>query len=624
MRVWLGVALALAVACGDDDGSTDAGTDSGGSDSGMLDATSDVGGDDAGDPDAGDPDAGDAGCPDDDGDGVCNDEDQCINGDDAADADGDGVADACDACLGSDDAMDDDGDTVPDGCDCDTSADMCDANATCAEAMTGVECTCNDGYMGDGATCDPVDCGMLDPPDDGSVDAAVTTFESEATYSCDTGFTLAGEPTRTCQADGTWSGDAPICSSIDCGALTPPADGMVDVPSTGFSSVATYTCNDGYVLMGDTTRTCQNDSMWSGAEPTCTFVDCGSLPPLPEGMVTTDRTSFGGTATYTCNPGFTLNGAPTRTCRAGGSWSGSAPTCDPVDCGSLTPPANGDVVAPTTTLGSIASYFCDAGFMMSGGTASRTCQTDGTWDGTPPMCVPEIIDCGAPPSPTNGSVSAPDTTAGNFATYSCNSGFRQFTGEYAICQADGTWLGRAPECLPLLTCACDQFAEDERVQAAVAMPGGAAGVTQGQLGTVIAASTTRDLIQWDGWTGGHDGNCSFASCGTCMDLPVDQGRWYTTCGDIGEYRLTCSCGGIWYPGDRVVALVDNPRGATDILRGRQGTVVAGGNATGNDILIQWDAWSGGHNGFCFASQCGTCVASGNSRWYTDCDEIGRP
>ncbi len=32
-------------------------------------------------------------------------------------------------------------------------------------------------------------------------------------------------------------------------------------------------------------------------------------------------------ATYTCNPGFTLNGGSTRTCGSDGVWSGFAPTC---------------------------------------------------------------------------------------------------------------------------------------------------------------------------------------------------------------------------------------------------------------------------------------------------------
>ena len=38
-----------------------------------------------------------------------------------------------------------------------------------------------------------------------------TTFESTAEYGCNEGFTLSGSQSRTCQADGTWSGTDPVC-----------------------------------------------------------------------------------------------------------------------------------------------------------------------------------------------------------------------------------------------------------------------------------------------------------------------------------------------------------------------------------------------------------------------------
>ena len=37
------------------------------------------------------------------------------------------------------------------------------------------------------------------------------TFESIAEYGCNEGFTLSGNQSRTCQADGTWSGVDPVC-----------------------------------------------------------------------------------------------------------------------------------------------------------------------------------------------------------------------------------------------------------------------------------------------------------------------------------------------------------------------------------------------------------------------------
>ena len=57
-----------------------------------------------------------------------------------------------------------------------------------------------------------VDCGNPDPSDpNGSLDVSSTTLGSEATYSCNPGFTLVGTEVAVCQADGQWSSQAPVC-----------------------------------------------------------------------------------------------------------------------------------------------------------------------------------------------------------------------------------------------------------------------------------------------------------------------------------------------------------------------------------------------------------------------------
>ena len=56
---------------------------------------------------------------------------------------------------------------------------------------------------------------------------------------------------------------------VDCGSLTDPANGAVSLTNTTYNSVATYSCNNGYNLVGDTTRTCQASGSWSETAPTC-------------------------------------------------------------------------------------------------------------------------------------------------------------------------------------------------------------------------------------------------------------------------------------------------------------------------------------------------------------------
>ena len=55
-------------------------------------------------------------------------------------------------------------------------------------------------------SCDP-----LPPPENGNVDASITTIGSVATYSCNNGFLLSGDSQRICQMNGFWSGSAPTC-----------------------------------------------------------------------------------------------------------------------------------------------------------------------------------------------------------------------------------------------------------------------------------------------------------------------------------------------------------------------------------------------------------------------------
>ena len=59
-------------------------------------------------------------------------------------------------------------------------------------------------------------------------------------------------------------------AAVDCGSLTDPANGQVDHTSgTTLGQTATYSCNTGYNVVGDSSRTCQAEVIWSGSAPTC-------------------------------------------------------------------------------------------------------------------------------------------------------------------------------------------------------------------------------------------------------------------------------------------------------------------------------------------------------------------
>ena len=65
-----------------------------------------------------------------------------------------------------------------------------------------------------------VPCGTLNNPTNGEVSADGSTFGSQANYSCSEGYVLNGNSTRMCQADGQWSGSEPLCEGQDCCVCT--------------------------------------------------------------------------------------------------------------------------------------------------------------------------------------------------------------------------------------------------------------------------------------------------------------------------------------------------------------------------------------------------------------------
>ena len=59
-----------------------------------------------------------------------------------------------------------------------------------------------------------------------------------------------------------------------------------------------------------------------------TVPTCGQLPELVNGDLSlSDDVNEGSVATYTCDEGFILTGSITRTCTTNGGWTLIAPVC---------------------------------------------------------------------------------------------------------------------------------------------------------------------------------------------------------------------------------------------------------------------------------------------------------
>ncbi|MBX3268954.1 MAG: hypothetical protein KF729_01765 [Sandaracinaceae bacterium] len=251
-----------------------------------------------------------------------------------------------------------------------------DAGATDAGA---IDATIPDGGDPDATPSDAgtddaglVGCPPLSAPLHGDVDRVEGRPGDVATYSCGAGYVLTGNggsAERVCGPTGSWSGVAPTCEEVRSPCDPNPC--LNGGSCTEDGSSFTCACASGYL------------------PPTCAMrVACPTLSAPAGGRV--DRTSgaFGDVATYACDPGLVLSGSPTRTCLADGTWSGTAPSCTPADCApALVAPANGSVDRTTGPPGTVATFSCDDGFALSGA-PTRTCQAGGAWSGESPTCIP--------------------------------------------------------------------------------------------------------------------------------------------------------------------------------------------------------------------------------------------
>jgi hypothetical protein len=158
----------------------------------------------------------------------------------------------------------------------------CSPNAACEVGTDQLRhCTCKNGYTGDGKTCTPVSCPLaatLSIANGSVVTPNGAVYDQAANYACNAGYKLTGVPSRVCGPDGVWSGTTPTCDPRDCGPLTNPSHGRVDTSAGTMigSPAAKYSCETGYTLVGSATRTCQSSLLgvnWSGANAQC--LNCG-------------------------------------------------------------------------------------------------------------------------------------------------------------------------------------------------------------------------------------------------------------------------------------------------------------------------------------------------------------
>ena len=122
------------------------------------------------------------------------------------------------------------------------------------------------------------------------------------------------------------------------------------------------------------------------------IVQCPGLTDLMNGMISCSLMhsqifSYEDTCSFTCNTGYELTGSDTRTCQSDGSWSGSPVSCIIMECPSSSLPMNSMLAEScSSTYQSMCELQCQEGF---NGTGNRSYVCNVLSDGSSVMWMAE-------------------------------------------------------------------------------------------------------------------------------------------------------------------------------------------------------------------------------------------
>ncbi|XP_070582252.1 sushi, von Willebrand factor type A, EGF and pentraxin domain-containing protein 1-like isoform X2 [Ptychodera flava] len=323
-------------------------------------------------------------------------------------------------------------------------------------------CQTNQEWSGSAPVCRPVTCPRQVEPDNGNMFGSTFTYGAQVRFGCGEGYKLIGSEFRTCQEDGTWSGDSASCREIYCGPPEPIWNGYGDSTTYRFQSIIVFECNQGSILEGSRSTYCQEDETWSSPTPKC-WSQCVVGSPPRNGRFSYLRqgrsVQHGTTLRIRCNTGYEISNEEPTACY-NGTWP-NIPTCDPIPCQRLPEPSHGSTnqdrygeIIPHNT---VVRYDCDRGYYLHG-TEEKRCWF-GNWSPrSSSSCRPHL--CGVDNYFNHGSVQFLDENGnriynpqnanlvqGTQRKLICNTGYTLIGDDFNICDV-GQWTDNNTVCRP--------------------------------------------------------------------------------------------------------------------------------------------------------------------------------
>ncbi|XP_070451153.1 sushi domain-containing protein 1 isoform X4 [Equus przewalskii] len=256
----------------------------------------------------------------------------------------------------------------------------CHEHATCEQREEKKMCICKYGFVGNGRTqcVDKNEC---------QFGATVVCGNHTSCHNTLGGFyCICLEGYRATNNNKTFiPNDGTFCTDVDeCAVSGLCRRGGRCVNTHG--SFECY-CMDGYLPK-------------NGPEPfhptrdatSCTEIDCGAPPEVPDGYIIGNYTSrLGGQVRYACKEGFfSVPEDTVSSCTASGAWESPKLNCQEINCGR--PPEVQHAILlgnPSSSLGGVAHYVCQEGFESPGGKIVSVCTEKGTWRESTLTCTEE-------------------------------------------------------------------------------------------------------------------------------------------------------------------------------------------------------------------------------------------
>nr|XP_044614384.1 complement receptor type 2-like isoform X5 [Equus asinus] len=292
------------------------------------------------------------------------------------------------------------------------------------------------------------------------------------TFTCDIHFTMKGNKSVWCQANNTWGPTPlPICESdfpLECPSLPRISHGHHTGETVGKFTPGlsvTYSCDPGYLLVGQKTIKCLSSGDWSSGIPTCKEAQCKDPGPFLNGQIAgPEKFRAGVTVDFSCKEGYRLEGQPSSQCVIVGQnalWT-KMPTCKEILCPAPPPILHGRHTGSSSVnvpYGSRVTYTCDSdpekgvNFILIGKNTiycTADSQKTGIWSGPAPRCELSVsgVQC-PPPKILRGRILSGQKNQYSYndtVVFACAFGFTLKGSKGIRCNAQGTWEPPEPVC----------------------------------------------------------------------------------------------------------------------------------------------------------------------------------